>query len=138
MLNTRVFTLRIFTNQDGVDVVIRSLVALDGNTRANVGEEVEGASKSQIQGDMALTNYLKVIICLRACAEVPLTGCCKRAWHDLAISQKMGTKLRHRTFESDSILFDRVDSSVGDDGLAALEDRGNADLLPLNRDLRNA
>ena len=44
MLNTRVFTLRIFTNQDGVDVVIRSLVALDGNAWADIGEKVKGSS----------------------------------------------------------------------------------------------
>lgn len=43
-----------------------------------------------------------------------------------------------RTLQSDRVLLDRVDSSIRDDRLAALEDGGDADLLPLNGDLQRA
>ena len=43
-----------------------------------------------------------------------------------------------RTLQCNRVLPNRLDGRVGDDSLAALEDRGDADLLPLNRDLRNA
>ena len=43
-----------------------------------------------------------------------------------------------RTLQSDRVLLDRVNSSIRDDRLAALEDGGDADLLPLNGDLQRA
>lgn len=36
------------------------------------------------------------------------------------------------TFQCDSVLLDRVNSSVGDDGSATLKNWRDADLLPLN------
>ena len=56
MFNTRVFTLGILTDQNGVDVVVGGLEALDGDTRPDVGEEVEGSSESKVEGNMALAN----------------------------------------------------------------------------------
>ena len=53
---------------------------------------------------------------------------------------KMRSRIQagEHTLQRNRVLPDRLDGRVGDDGLAALEDRGDADLLPLNRDLRNA
>lgn len=56
MLDTRVFALGILSDEDGVDVLVRSLEALDGNARTDVGEEVEGPSKRQVQRNVALAN----------------------------------------------------------------------------------
>lgn len=49
VLDARVFTLSILSDEDGVDVLIRSLEALNGNARPDVGEEVEGPTKRQVQ-----------------------------------------------------------------------------------------
>lgn len=49
MLNTRVFTLGILPDKDGVDVVVGGLVASDGFARADVGEEVEGTAEGEIE-----------------------------------------------------------------------------------------
>lgn len=56
MLNARVFTLGVLTDQDGVDVVVGGLVASDRPARAEVGEEVERATESKVKGNMALSN----------------------------------------------------------------------------------
>jgi hypothetical protein len=42
-----------------------------------------------------------------------------------------------RTFQGHSVLFNGGDSAVGNDGLASLEDRGHADLFPLDGNLFN-
>jgi hypothetical protein len=59
MLDTRVFTLGIFTNQNSVNIIIRGLVTLDGNTRSDISEQVERSTKSQIEGDVTLSNCKK-------------------------------------------------------------------------------
>lgn len=56
VLNARVFTLGVLSNQDGVDIVVGGLEAGDGAARSEVGEEVEGSSQSKVKGDMSLAN----------------------------------------------------------------------------------
>lgn len=56
VLNTRVFTLSILTNQHGVDVVVGGLVTGDRTAGTDVGEQVEGTTQSEVQGDVALAN----------------------------------------------------------------------------------
>lgn len=56
VLNARVFTLGVLSDQDGVDVIVGGLVASDGSAGSEVGEEVEGSSQSEVQGDMALAD----------------------------------------------------------------------------------
>jgi hypothetical protein len=46
MLDTRILSLGVFANEDGVDVVIRSLEALNGDARPDIGEKIEGPPKS--------------------------------------------------------------------------------------------
>lgn len=60
VLNTRVFTLGILTDQDGVDVVIGSLETVNGHTRPDVGEEVEGPSEGKVEGNVTLSNCRNV------------------------------------------------------------------------------
>jgi hypothetical protein len=60
VLNARVLSLRVLPNEDSVDVVIRSFEALDRSARTDVGEKVKGSAKGQVQGDVALANYLMV------------------------------------------------------------------------------
>lgn len=57
MLNTRILSLSVLSNQDGVDIVVRCLEALYGDTRSDVGEEVESSSQSQVERDVALSDY---------------------------------------------------------------------------------
>lgn len=56
VLNARVFTLSVFTNQNSVDIVVGGLVASDGSARTNVGEEVESATEGKVKGNVALSN----------------------------------------------------------------------------------
>ena len=56
MFNARVFTLGILTDQNGVDVVVGSLEALDGNARPDVGEEVECPSEGKVEGNVTLSD----------------------------------------------------------------------------------
>jgi hypothetical protein len=56
VLDTRVFSLGVLTDQDGVDVVVGCLVASDGSAWSDVGEEVEGSTEGQVEGDVALAN----------------------------------------------------------------------------------
>lgn len=62
VLNARVFSLSVLSDQHGVDVVVGRLVAGDGSAWAHVGEEVEGSAECQVEGHVALAD-----------------GCCERA-----------------------------------------------------------
>ena len=48
VLNARVFTLRVFTDEHSVDVVVRRLETLDRYTRTNVGEKIERSAERQV------------------------------------------------------------------------------------------
>ena len=57
------------------------------------------------------------------------------AWRvDLSLRSVPGTGyvFRGRTFQRDRVLFDRRDSSVGNNRLPAFQHRGHANLLPLD------
>jgi len=56
VLNARVFSFGVFTDQDGIDVVVGSFVALKGTARADVGEKVEGSSECEVERDVTLAN----------------------------------------------------------------------------------
>jgi len=56
VLNTRVLSLSVLTDEDSVDVVVSSLVSLDGNTRSDVGEKGECSSKCQVERDVTLSD----------------------------------------------------------------------------------
>jgi hypothetical protein len=56
VLNSRVFTFGVLTDQDGVDIVVWGLVACDRAARAEVGEEVEGTAKGKVQRNVTLSN----------------------------------------------------------------------------------
>jgi len=56
MLDSRVLALSVLSNEDGVDVVVGRLVALDGRTWSNVCKEVEGTSEGQVEGYVAFAD----------------------------------------------------------------------------------
>jgi len=56
VLNTRVFTLGVLSDQDSVDVVVRGLVASNGAAGSQVSEEVEGSAEGKVERDVALAN----------------------------------------------------------------------------------
>lgn len=118
MLNARVFALGIFTDQDSVDIVVRGLVASDGPARANIGEEVESATKCKVKGNMALSNRsLHIFLSI----AVP----------DRQTADTYGK----RTLEGNIVATNALDSVVGDCGLSILQGRGDVDRFPLNRGL---
>jgi hypothetical protein len=56
VLDTGVFALSVFSDEDGVDIIVGRFIALDGFAWTNVGEEVERSSKCEIEGDVALAD----------------------------------------------------------------------------------
>lgn len=56
VLDAGILSLGVLTDQDGVDVVISSLVTGNGAAGTNVGEEVEGTAESEVKGDVTLTD----------------------------------------------------------------------------------
>ena len=59
VLDTGVLSLGVLTDEDGVDVVVGGLVALDGHARADVGKEVEGATEGQVERHVSLADCTK-------------------------------------------------------------------------------
>jgi len=56
VLNARVFTLGVLTDENSVDVVVGGLVASNGLAGTQVGEQVESTAESQVQRDVTLAN----------------------------------------------------------------------------------
>lgn len=56
VLNARVFTLGVLTDEDGVDVVVGGLEAGNRAARTQVGKEVEGTAERQVERDVALAD----------------------------------------------------------------------------------
>lgn len=56
VLDSGVLALGVLTDQDSVDIVVGGLVAGDRLAGTDVGEEVKGSAKGQVQGDVALAN----------------------------------------------------------------------------------
>ena len=56
MLDTGVLALGVLADENGVDVVVGGLEALDGDAGTNVGKKVEGPAEGQVQGNVALSN----------------------------------------------------------------------------------
>ena len=56
MLDTGVLALGVLADENGVDVVVGGLEALDGDTRPDVGKEVECPSESKVEGNVTLSN----------------------------------------------------------------------------------
>jgi len=56
MFNPRVLSLCVFSNEHRVDVLVRGFKPFDRGAGTNIGEQVEGPSKSKVEGDMTLSN----------------------------------------------------------------------------------
>ena len=56
MLDARVLSLRVLPDEDGVDIIVRGFESLDRGAGADVGEEVEGATEGQVEGNVSLAN----------------------------------------------------------------------------------
>jgi hypothetical protein len=59
VLDTRVLSLGVLSDEDGVDIVVGGLEALDGGAGSDVGEEGEGSSEGQVEGDVSLTDWIE-------------------------------------------------------------------------------
>lgn len=56
VLDTRVLSLSVLTDEDSVDIVVGSLVTLDRLAGTDVGEEIEGTTESKVERDVALSD----------------------------------------------------------------------------------
>jgi len=56
MLDSRVLSFGVFTDQDGVYIVIWGFVAFERAAGSDVGEEVKGSSEGKVERDMTLAN----------------------------------------------------------------------------------
>lgn len=56
VLNARVFTLGVLTNQNSIDVVVRSFVTGDRAAGTQVRKQVESTTESKVKGNMTLAN----------------------------------------------------------------------------------
>ena len=52
-----VFTLGVFSNKYGVDIIVSSFISSNGFTRSDVGEQVESSAKGKIEGYMSFSNW---------------------------------------------------------------------------------
>lgn len=57
VLNAGVLSLGVLSDQDGVNTIVWGLVAGNGATWTNVGEEVECAAEGEIEGDVSLSDW---------------------------------------------------------------------------------
>jgi hypothetical protein len=135
VLDTRVFALSVLTDENGVHVIVCSLVALNGNARTNVGEQVEGAAEGKVEGDMALADYM-IISVTNAVQDGELNKLGVAKGPNIQFSVLRYSIIQGKlTLESNGILADRSNSIIRDDRLAILKDRCNANLLPSDRNL---
>lgn len=120
VLDTRVFTLGVLTDQDGVDVVVRGLVASDGSAGTNVGEQVEGTAESKVQRNVSLADG----------------GLYERKRERIQQRRsplgKTGEAYSKGTLERNEVLLHALDGIVGDGGLAILQDGSHINGLPLD------
>lgn len=49
MFNPGVLSFCVFTNEDGIDIIIRSLESFYRDTWANVRKQIEGSSESEVE-----------------------------------------------------------------------------------------
>lgn len=61
VLDSRVFTLGVLTNENSVDTVVGGLVAGNRPARSQVGEEVECSSQGEVEGNVALADRSLVV-----------------------------------------------------------------------------
>jgi hypothetical protein len=69
MFNPWVLSLCVFSNEYGINVIVRGFEAFDGNTRTNIGEQIKGSSERKVEGDMALANYETELSVIFRCSE---------------------------------------------------------------------
>ena len=80
VLNARIFSFRIFTNENGINVVVWCLVPGNRNAWANVGEKVESPSKGQVERNMTLSDCLTTISIRALGPQMGLTRCSQRTF----------------------------------------------------------
>jgi hypothetical protein len=115
VLNARVLSLGVLTDQDGVDVVVRGLEANDGLAGSHVREKVKGSAESEVERDVALADGgLEVSV----------------------MSQQAGWfAYSEGALERNVVPRDAINGLVRDHRLAVLELGGDVDRFPFDRDL---
>ena len=77
MLDTRVFSLRVFTDKNGVYIIVWCLVPGNGDAWPNVGKKVKSSSESQVEGDVTLSN----------CPQRSAHSSCDHGWNSLGVAK---------------------------------------------------
>ena len=138
VLDARVFSLGVLTDENGVDTIVGGLVALDGLARTDVGEEVEGTAESQVERDVTLANggLERGALAWSACKDEVVRMARVDEKTEGSWSSLRGWTYGERTLEGDVVARDGLDGLVGNDGLAVLvQAGGNIDGLPLDGDV---
>ncbi len=117
VFDSRVLALGVLSDQDGIDVIVGGLVPSNGAARSQVGKEVKCSAESEVERDMALTDG--GLSSVSSCA----TG--------VRESNSLDT-YGQRSLQGNLVSLDALNSGVGDDGLAVLENGGNINGLPGN------
>lgn len=133
MLDTRVLSLCVFTDENRVDIVVWSFVSGNGNARPNVGEKVESPPECQIEGNMTLSNCPRKINIEAHRSRMNSLGVARGPLDLMSEKeQRLGYVF---TFEGHGVSLDGVDSSIWNDSLTSLQNGRNVNLLPLDWDL---
>lgn len=89
MLNSRIFSLSVLSDQNRIDVIVRSFVAGNGAAGSDIGKEVKGSAEGQVQRYMAFTNWSLVVLAARrisATRELTASGPFKATLFRLMLS----------------------------------------------------
>ena len=84
VLDTRVLSLGVLTDENNVDIVVWGLVSSDGLAWTKVCEEVEGTAKSKIEGDVTLSDWSSERTLECDIVSLNTVDCCIRD-HSLAV-----------------------------------------------------
>lgn len=119
VLDTRVFTLRVLTDQDSVDIVVGGLVTRNGPAGTHVCEEVEGTTESKVHGDVTLAN-----------------GGLTQFSTENSMGIREDRAYSKRTLKRNLVAVYALDGIVGDSLSSILEDGSDIHRLPLDRSLQ--
>ena len=113
MLNARVFSLGVLSDENGIDVVVWGFKSRNRAAGTHIGEEVECAAEGEVQGDVALANG-----CLNTFSNLfPITDRCPYSKWSL---------------EGNLVPLNALNSLVRNNSLAILQSRSNINWLPFN------
>lgn len=115
VLDAGIFALGVFSDQNSVDVVVRGFETSDRSAWSQVGEEVKGSAKSEVERHVALSNGG-----LRSKLLDMLLNA-----HNQRVFCVTVTTYGQRALEGHLVLLDVCDRGIGNSRLSVLENGGD-------------